>query len=150
MNKLIGNIMLIDKMIIFSDYYLDEMIDKNIFKDKLKSDMEYIQKMMAEIFNEYLGKTNKEDFTNFHKMYISTMYRFKHKIKKILMNNQDNNQAFYEAILNEVDEQIVNMRNHSYRSDLVANEGQYVNESEYNLLLQSDEENPVTDLTNST
>ncbi|MCK4797450.1 MAG: hypothetical protein KAT05_08720 [Spirochaetes bacterium] len=149
MYKMPANLMMINKIIIFSDSMIEEDINEEFFSEKLIFDIEFINKRLSDFWDEYLKFIDIYERDNFIKSYSSVLKRFYkllHKIKEFipLTNNFYIDERMTNGIIENIRNRINLIKDHRDRLKLVNTEKQIINEEEYSMLFENFEEEPVT------
>jgi len=141
MDKLIPNLIIINKMIIFCENILDEDINVSYFIDKLNYDTKFIDNFCEYIFDEYIKNTKEASNDHFLKVYYSTLkrfYRFVIKLIKLEINTKNNKDKLFSSLK---EDRIHSLKDFQYRQSLKNNDKQGINEEEYSILLKGFEKN---------
>lgn len=141
MNKIINNLMVINKMIIFCENILKDDIDEAYFTDKLEYDINYINNLISALYQEYLKHILEYKEENILKTYSATLHRFNKFLKKIdgndaLIKRFSINLSIFNSIVRDVTARIELLKEHEERKKLAQSQGQYINEEEYNMLFE--------------
>ena len=149
MYKMPANLMMINKIIIFSDSMIEEDINEEFFSEKLIFDIEFINKRISDFWDEYLKFIDIYKRDNFIKSYSSVLKRFYkllHKIKEFipLTNNFYIDERMTNGIIENISNRIILIKDFRDRLKLVNTEKQIINEEEYSMLFENFEEEPVT------
>lgn len=142
MKNLLSNLMLINKSIIFNDFYIDDNIDLNLFREKIESDVDFINDKLNEIFRAYNQAENRQKTENFNNLYLSSLNRFRTGLLKlknyIIQKHYRNfNLAKFDKIVEALEERLNFIKGYNYRAHIANSEKQYINENEYSMLFQS-------------
>jgi|GEM_PF-1664192 len=145
MSKMSSNLMLINKIIIFDKSILDEDIDYRYFTEKVIFDINFINKCLEEFWNEYLKFSDIYKKDDFIKSYSFTLKRYYKYLLKILdstagIKNLNIEVESVKVYLNNIKEKIDFISDHKSRSEMFGSTEQFINEEEYHLLLDNDDE----------
>lgn len=139
MKKLISDLMIINKIIIFIENLIDEDIDISLFSVKIIQDIEFINSSCNAIFDEYVGNNKLYESDNFMKLYFQTLKRFHRLLLKVIKDIHcfnNHTKGIIESINTKVEIQIQRIKDFDYRKDIIKVDKQLINEEEYNLLLK--------------
>ena len=143
MKNLTANLMLIDRMIIFTDYYLEDTIDFNLFVTGLENDVQFIDQLIELSFTSFLKITGVKEKKNTYKLLLSTITRFKRSMNRIInfvnteYKSDYNGSYLFEKIEQEAGEKLHFLKNYNYEIKHDKTEKNYINENEYAILLQT-------------
>jgi len=136
MLKIVNNLMMINKIIIFCENMLEEDIDSSQFSEKLYNDINFINYKIIYLFEEYTKNILEFKRENIQKIYYSTMKRFLKLINKTIGGNWEISKSSLEAIRKNIEEIIISIKNLNDRIVLSNTEKQCINEEEYAMLLK--------------
>jgi len=145
MLKMIPNdLMILNKYLIFLEGIIEEDVDYLLFGTKIFSDITFINGSLNALYEECF-KNNYLENENILKIYFSSIKRFHRILTRILnnynlLNSIQRDTNFIKDIKSNLEKNIENIKNFTIRKDIVKKEKQCINEEEYNLLLNSIEE----------
>jgi len=145
MYKMPTNLMFINKIMIFCENMLDEDIDGECFSEKLMFDLEFINQKLLDFWEEYLKYVDIYERDNFLKTYSFSLRRFKNILEKVVRNMPLHNGLSIDdnsinKILFNIIENIQQIKSHKNKIKIAGSEQQIINEEEYSLLFQKDDE----------
>ena len=145
MHKMITNLMMVNKIIIFCDSMIDDDINGEYFSDKLNFDINFINSLIANFWDKYLKFIDIKQKNNFLEIYffvLKRFYKLLYRIKKNRTSYEDYNVS--ELVINDILESINNkiklIKEQDSRAKLSNTEKQCINEEEYSLLFENFEQ----------
>lgn len=144
-----ANLMVINKTIIFLDNMIDEDINFNLFMDKIKFDINFLNDKFLELWNNDFKVVDNSSDNNENHNYVKTYYFILRKYFRLLNKIRDNQKIFndmnfdiskFNFIYDNVYEKIYTLSQQNKRFKIRNTEKQFINEEEYNLLLKNNEE----------
>jgi hypothetical protein len=145
MNKMSNNLMLINKIILFNKSMLDEDIDPEFFIDKINFDLRFINSNLDNIWIEYLKFKDIYSKDDLLKTYSFTLKRFYNLLDKIIkdveiIKNFKLENSMIVAFINNIKNKMELISEHNSRATLLENKEQCINEEEYMLLFNDDDQ----------
>ncbi|HOV15264.1 MAG TPA: hypothetical protein PK771_13325 [Spirochaetota bacterium] len=141
MKKLVPDLMVVNKIIIFLENLCDEDVDLVIFSTKIIQDIEFIDSATENIFDEYISNIKLYNSDNLLKLYFSTIKRFHKlliKVQKYTTFFNKHTKDLITTLDTKLEDKIKKMKDYDYRSNILKIDKQLINEEEYNLLLKLD------------
>ncbi len=140
--KLTLDLMVINKIIIFSENLIEEDVDYSIFTTKIFNDIDFINNSLNLLFDEFVKNIKHYNNDNVFKIYYSCIKRFHRIISKIIKNRDlmvysPRNIDFINNIKIDLEKKIEDVKNFNERKNLTVNEKQCINEEEYNILFKT-------------
>jgi hypothetical protein len=141
-----NNLILVNKIILFTDNVLNENSDIIFFHDYIASANSFIHISLVKLWNEYLKNIEDLEKENFLKSYFFTLKRFQKYLHKV-KNSIDSNVKFKIFSIEEIEkmitinqEKISLIRANNYRIKSNDNKEQYINAEEYSFLLEKEDD----------
>ena len=145
MKKIISNLMMLNKIIIFIDSMIEDTIDGEFFYEKVNYDITFTNYLINHFWDAILRQVNTEEKDNFLRTYFFILKRFYKLLYKI--NNDIEKYKEYKIdkielndILENCNKKIKLIKEQDSRMKLSNTEKQFINQEEYSLLFQKFEE----------
>ena len=145
MKNILANLMLVDKMIMFNEYYMEHLVETDIFQEKIENDVRFISRTLDELFENFLQLKNSGERKTQYKLFYSSYVRFRMNLEQLYeyFSGKSSNSARYELFLKTLETvhlKIRFLKNYNFQTNEYRTEKQYINENEYAILLQAMEE----------
>ena len=145
MDKMETNLMMISKILLFSNNLLEEDIDYKYFSDLFSYNINFINNRLNDFWDEYIKFIKIHETNNFIKTYYFILKRFNKfllKLKESILKSDDFHidEVEINSILNSIKNRINLIKEHNYRLRSIDSEKQFINEEEYSILFQDIEE----------
>jgi hypothetical protein len=140
-----NDLIVMNKLILFSNNILDEDIDINMFKNYLYETNDFICNTLNILWSDFLKNDELIEKENFIKSYYFVIKRFQKFLFRFNdLINKNKNYALFENeeinnIINFNQEKINVIRDNKYNISSISSINQYINEEEYSKLLEKED-----------
>lgn len=138
MKKLVSDLMIVNKIVIFLENLIDEDADIELFSSKIVYDVDFVTSLCDVVFDEYILNARLYNNENILKLYFSSLKRIHKlilKLKKRFSIFDKKSKEFLDSLNETIEGKINRMKDIDYRENIVKYDKQTLNEEEYHLLL---------------
>ncbi len=138
MKKLVSDLMIVNKIVIFLENLIDEDADIELFSSKIVYDVDFVTSLCGAVFDEYILNARLYNNENILKLYFSSLKRIHKlilKLKKRFSIFDKKSKEFLDSLNETIEGKINRIKDIDYRENIVKYDKQTLNEEEYHLLL---------------
>jgi hypothetical protein len=145
MYKMPTNLMILNKILIFCESMIEEDFNGEFFSDKLTYDLDFVNIKLNNFWDEFLRFMDIYERDNFLKTYSFTLKRFKNLLERLIDMKSNPNKIKADTpgikdILLNINDKLDQIKKHKIRLKLNQSGEQLINEEEYSMLLEMNDD----------